>query len=422
MSHYEFKGSQTKNNKFRIIGWAVLIIFLMIVSFQAGTGWKNTQSLGLSNANISYEGEIVNKYENETGELVQDIDFDLYWKVWDVLKAKYVDKDEINEQELFYGSLKGMVESLGDPYTTFLDPRLAKKFNDDLAGSFEGIGAEISIRDEILTIVAPLSGTPADNAGLRAGDKVYNINGESTAGITIDEAVNRIRGERGTEVILTVYSSGSESTRDVNIIRGVIILESIKTEVREDGIFVVKVSNFNDDTTKLFNQAIEKIIQTQPEGLILDLRNNPGGYLNTAIEMASEWIESGPVVIEQFDNDEKSEYLARGQARLDGIKTVVLVNQGSASASEIVAGALQDYNKATIVGEQTFGKGSVQTVKDFADGSAVKITTAKWLTPDGCSINEEGIAPDIDVEYSWESFEAAEDPQMDKAIEIIKGE
>ncbi|MCF7820170.1 MAG: S41 family peptidase [Candidatus Pacebacteria bacterium] len=395
-----------------------LAIFLIFLAFAAGRSSIIDEPKG-QEIGKSYETEIVNKYQDETGNFIKEVDFDLYWQVWDELQAKYFDADKIKESDLFYGSLKGMVSAVGDPYTSFLDPELSRQFSEEMSGSFEGIGAEIGIRDDILTIIAPLPETPASKAGILAGDKIYEINGESTMGISIDEAVSQIRGEKGTEVILTVYRDSFDQPQEITIIRDTIQINSVKTEVLEDNIFLITINSFNDDTLDLFNQAIKEAQQKNVKGIILDLRNNPGGYLDTAIEVASEWVESGPVVIEKFDEVNEETYLARGIARLADYKTVVLVNGGSASASEIVSGALQDYSLATVIGTQTFGKGSVQTLNPFADGSALKVTVAKWLTPEGNYITDVGITPDKVIEYSPEDFENKVDPQLEEAVKTI---
>jgi carboxyl-terminal processing protease len=412
------------NNVFNKISNIFLVIILIIVSFLAGQSNKKEQSaINYSAKDGDYEVSIDNKYSTTPeGKTIKNVDFNLYWQVWDTVKTTYVDSEDISEEDMFYGSLEGMIKAVGDPYTSFLDPELSKRFNDDLSGSFEGIGAEIGIRDDTLIIIAPIDGMPAQEAGLKSGDKVLSIDGKSTAGISIDKAVDTIRGEKGTDVTLTIYREGLDETKDITITRGVIIIESVKTEILDDNIMLINISNFNEDTEALFSQAIEEANNKEAKGIILDLRNNPGGFLDSAIEIASEWVETGPVVLEKFDDDDITKYQARGLARLKDYKTVVLLNQGSASASEIVAGALQDYNKATIVGEQSYGKGSVQTLKPFSDGSSLKVTVAKWLTPQGESISEKGITPDIEVEYTIEDFENDRDPHLDKAIEIIKNE
>ncbi|MCG2700995.1 S41 family peptidase [Candidatus Parcubacteria bacterium] len=413
----------------------VLILVLMAVCFGSGmyVTRKSETVKNLADQELVLLGKVLGKYsQSPEDKLSQDVDFDLFWEVWDILEKEFVDRDKLSEKEMFYGAVRGLVSSLGDPYTVFMNPITAHEFAEDLAGTFEGIGAEIGIRDEILTIIAPLPDMPAEKAGLRAGDKVYAINGESTMNISIDEAVNKIRGPVDTQVTLTISRDGLEKAEDVAITRGVIIVKSVKTEIlnnninvnsdsnnNDDDIYVIKITNFNDDTLNLFNEAVREVITKNPSGIILDLRNNPGGYLETAIEVSSEWVDEGVVVTEQFSEDKKLEYLSRGRARLKDYPTVVLVNQGSASASEIVAGALQDYGKAKIIGMQTFGKGSVQALQKLKDGSSVKITVAKWLTPNGNCINEEGITPDEEIDLTIEDYEAGNDPQMDRAVEIL---
>jgi len=349
-----------------------------------------------------------------------NFDFNLYWEVWDALKVNSVDKVKIKDKDLFYGSLKGLADSIGDPYTVFMNPTEAKEFADDLAGTFEGIGAEVGMRNDIVSVIAPLDGMPAQKAGLRAGDKIYAIDGKTTIGLTVEQAVKMIRGPKGTKVTLTIIRGTGDKPKDIVITRDVIFVKSVKTEMRADGIFVIKVTNFNDDTLSLFNAAVTEALVKNPKGIILDLRNNPGGYLDTAVAMASEWVEAGPVVAEQFGDNKRNEYPSNGRARLKNFPTVVLVNGGSASASEILAGALRDYKKATLVGEQTYGKGSVQTLKDLSDGSTLKITIAKWLTPAGDFINEKGIKPGIEIKYTQSDIDKNVDSQFNKALELLK--
>ncbi len=420
-----FSKEKHKKTILKTIIKLIVFVLLLVLSFNIGMSFaqKNEIAKELAKKEVVYVGKVLGKYSQAPdGKLSQDVDFNLFWEVWDDLEKKYVDKDKVNEKKMFYGAIKGLVESLGDPYTIFMDPRVSKEFEDDLAGTFEGIGAEIGIKNDVLTIIAPLPGMPAEKAGLRAGDKVLAIDGKSTTGITIDEAVNKIRGPKGTQVTLTIYREGLDETKDITITRGTIKVSSVRTNLRDDDIFVIKITNFNTDTEELFNKAVREIIDKNPKGIILDLRNNPGGFLDTAIEVASEWIEDGVVVIEEFGDGRKNEYLARGRARLKHFPTVVLVNEGSASASEIVAGALQDYKKATIIGKKTFGKGSVQILDGLKDGSSLKITVAKWLTPNGNYINEKGITPDIEVDLTLEDFNADKDPQMDKAIEVLNNQ
>ena len=399
-------------------GVKILVLILLIGIFGSGFyfGKNNNQKSILTDRSLAYGPEAVNAALGTSTS--ETIDFNLYWQVWNELKTNYVDKNKVSNQSLFYGSLKGMAEATGDPYTVFMDPQEAQRFSDDLAGIFEGIGAEIGIRDDVTTVIAPLDGTPAKKAGLLAGDKIYAVDGTSTLGLTIDEVVNKIRGPKDTKVTLTIIR-GSEKPKDIVITRSIIIVKSITTEMRSDNIFVIRVSNFNDDTENLFNEAVLTAVSKNPKGIILDLRNNPGGYLQTAVSMASEWISAGPVVAEQFGGNRRNEYPSNGQARLGNFPTIVLVNGGSASASEIVAGALRDYKKATLVGETTYGKGSVQALESLLDGAELKITIAKWLTPAGDFINEKGLTPNIEVKMTQADFDKNLDPQFSKAIELL---
>lgn len=402
----------------------VILLSLMMLSAAFGGGMMLSQKNEfIKRASLSeavYAGKLYNKYVTApSNKLTQDVDFNLFWNVWDTLKKEYVDKDKLDDKKMFYGAIKGLVNSLGDPYTIFMEPKVAKEFSDDLAGTFEGIGAEIGKKNDVITIVAPLADMPAEKAGLKAGDKIYAINGQITSGMTIDEAVNKIRGSKGTEVTLTIFRDGFDKAKDFKIIRQAIIVKSVRTKLDDNKIFVITITNFNDDTSELFKKAAAEAMEKNPKGIILDLRNNPGGYLETAIDVASEWIDQGVVVTEQFGPEKKNEYLSRGRARLKNFSTVVLVNQGSASASEIVSGALKDDGKASLVGMKTFGKGSVQTLEELKDGSSVKITVAKWLTPKGYNINQQGIEPDVQVDLTLEDYNKNKDPQMDKAVEIL---
>lgn len=403
-----------KNNSFFAKASSYLFISLLLLGiFSIGFYIGNNNRVKLPI--LAYSNNAREKLDKNSEDY---FDFNLYFEVWNNLKTEHVDKNMIKDKELFYGSLEGLAAATNDPYTVFMDPELSAEFYEDLSGTFEGIGAEIGIRDEIITIIAPLDGMPAQKAGLRSGDKVYAINGESALGLTVNGAVKKIRGEKGTEVTLTIIRDKSKPM-EVKVVRDKIIVASVKSELRDNGVYYINVSNFNDDTERLFSQAISDILLKSPKGIVLDLRNNPGGYLDTAISMASEWVKEGPIVAEQFGENKRSEHFSNGNARLAGIKTVVLINEGSASASEIVAGALRDYKKATIIGKQSFGKGSVQTIEDLSDGSSLKITVAKWLTPEGDYIHDKGIAPQIEVDLSEDDFNNKRDPQLDRAFEFI---
>lgn len=412
-------------NKHKWLKRAIVIFtvaILLVLSFSLGA-YLSTVNSGVQkflNEESLYTGKVIKKLgEKKLEKGGSDVDFDIFWEVWDDILELYVDSDQISEKKMFYGALKGLVSSVNDPYTVFMDPKISKEFSDDLAGTFEGIGAEIGMKNGALTVIAPLPEMPAKKAGLRAGDKILAIDGTITQNMSVDQAVKLIRGEKGTEVVLTILSKDEDKNRDVPIIRGKILVKSIYTELNDDNIFVIEINNFNNDTESLFNAAAREALDKEPKGIIVDLRNNPGGYLDTAIEMASEWVEQGIVVTEKYSEERKTEHFARGRARLGGLPTVILVNQGSASASEIVSGALQDYKKAVVVGEKTFGKGSVQTLTNFKDGSSLKITVAKWLTPNGRSINDEGIMPDIISKLTIDDYNNDIDPQMDTAIDVL---
>lgn len=415
-------------NRFTKVFLAVVAaLCLSIFSFTLGVGFNEQRGQGSGQT----DGTVRNTQEIPK-YLSQDVDFNQFWQVWNYVKDNYVNPN-VPETELFYGALAGIVASLDDPYSVFLQPDISEKFAEELSGSFQGIGAEIGMKQNQLVIIAPLPGTPADRAGLKAGDAILTIDGQSTAGIALDHAVNIIRGPKDTEVKLMVLSAGDEEPRDVTIVRDSIEIDSVKfvkndangenpqEDVMLDGnIAYLALLYFNENTLADWNQTVQRVITQNPKGIILDLRNNPGGFLNTAIEVAGEWVDGKTVVKEQLRDGSKVEHKAERQARFAGIPTVVLVNGGSASGAEIVAGALQDYGVAKLVGQTTFGKGSVQDLKQFSDGSSVKLTIAEWLTPNDRNINKEGIKPDVEVERTREDYDANRDPQLDKALEILK--
>lgn len=400
------------NNKI-IIGAVALV--LMSASFLSGFYVsKNASPL---HGPLAYS-----KAALETASSTEErLDFNLYWEVWDKLRTEHIDKNKLSDSDLFYGSLKGLAESTGDPYTVFMTPEENKEFFEDMSGSFEGIGAEIGMKDGMITVVAPLAGMPAEKAGIKAGDKIYAIDGRPTLGLAVDEAVRQIRGEKGTAVKLTIIPVSGGSANDVSVTRDVIVIKSVKYELRKDGIGVISLYSFGDDTINLWNEAVRQILLDNPKGLILDLRNNPGGYLDVAVTLASDWIKEGPIVAEQFGQGQRHEYASSGSARLASFPTAVLINGGSASASEILAGALRDYKKGTVIGTKSFGKGSVQAIEPLSNGSAVKVTVASWLTPAGDYINDKGIEPEIKVEFSEKDLETQRDVQMEKAVEVLKG-
>lgn len=351
--------------------------------------------------------------------LGKNVDFDLYLQVWQMLQERYVDQP-VSATKLFYGSLEGLVAALDDPYSVFLTPQVSEEFNEQLNGRFEGIGAEIGIKNKVLTIIAPLAGSPAEQAGLRSRDNVLAIDKEPTDVLSLDEAVSRIRGPKGTTVVLTIKREVDKDPFDVSVTRDTIQVKSVSWKMKDDNIAYIELTNFNQDTTGLFKQISREVVAASPRGIIFDLRNNSGGFLQTAIDVASLWVDHKLVVAERSQVEGEKKYLSEGQALFASIPTVVLVNGGTASSSEIVSGALQDYGLARLIGEKTFGKGSVQVLEDLPDGSSVKFTVAKWYTPHDRSIDKDGITPDEEIKLTPEDYGADKDPQLERAMEYLK--
>jgi len=350
-----------------------------------------------------------------TGE--QNFDFSLFWDVWRRLENSYIDKKALDSQNMFWGAIEGMVASLGDPYTFFLPPADNKQTKEDLSGEFEGVGIQLGYKDSQLVVVAPLKRMPAEVAGVKAGDLILKIENKETTGLTLPEAVKLIRGPRGTKIKLTLLHDGEKEPYEVTIIRDTIIVPSVEVEFI-NGVAHLKLLRFGDKTGGEWEKAVEEIVsQRVGEGVILDLRNNPGGYLSGAVFIASEFLPSGVVVQQESASGVKETFSVNRQGRLTKIKLVVLVNEGSASASEIVAGALQDYKRAKIVGEKTFGKGTIQEAQDLPGGSGLHITTARWLLPKGRSIEKEGITPDFEVK---DDPKTEIDEQLEKALKLVQ--
>lgn len=351
----------------------------------------------------------------------KDVEFKQFWELWSLLKEKYY-QQPVQDKQMFYGAMSGLASSLGDPYTTYFQPTDAEDFQQALSGKFEGIGAEIGIKDDQLQIVAPLPDSPASRAGILAGDFIVKIDGTETTGMSVEKAVSLIRGPKDTKVTLTIFRpTAKKPPIDITITRDQIQIKSVMWKMLPGKIAQITVTHFNGDTEDGFNAAADAVMRQSPKGIILDLRNNPGGFLATALSMAGEWVGNATVVKERRQGKIFDELKGAGKDRFDGIPTVVLVNQGSASASEIVAGALQDYGKATLVGMKTFGKGSVQDYQSLPDGSGVKITIAEWLTPKERQINKLGLEPDIRINQTQEDYDAKRDPQLDRAVGILNG-
>jgi len=393
---------------------AILLIFAL--------GFRTGQySIEKSKREPSFSYKVKNLQEKNT----RDIDFSLFWETWNALEDHYVDKKKLDPNQLYYGAIKGMVASVGDSYTFFLTPEENKQSKDDLGGHFEGIGAELGLKNNQIVVVTPLKNSPAEKAGIKAGDIISKVDGASTKNWTLNQAVSKIRGPKGKKVVLTM--SRKEKEVDISVVRDQINVPFVELSY-EEKTAIIELSRFGDDTDRLWDQAINKIVDAQEKGnvdsIVLDMRGNPGGYLDGAVYIASEFLPKGSLVVKQEFADKPTEtYLTKREGKLLSIPLVVLVNEGSASAAEIVAGALRDYKRATLVGEKTFGKGSVQQAIDLKDGAGVHVTISKWILPKGDWIHQKGIEPKTVVKNEipeGNTLTKENDLQLKKAIEIVR--
>jgi len=352
----------------------------------------------------------VNKPEN--------VDFSLFWDVWNKAHSEFV--GNLDDQKMVYSAINGSLSALGDPYTIFLDPEINKKFQEEISGQFEGIGAELAERNNHLVIITPLDSSPAAKAGILAGDIIDAIDGKKAVDLTIDQAVDLIRGAKGTTVTLTIIRGGA--VKDYPIIRDNINVNSVSSKFQEyngQKVAILKISQFGDDTTELVSTFADDALKNKSQKIIIDLRNNPGGYLDSAIDIASLFMKDRVVVKERDKTGVIKEYKTTVTAKLTGIPLVVLINNGSASASEILAGAISDHGLGMLLGEKSFGKGSVQTIDELPNGSALKVTIAKWQTPNGTEIDGVGIKPNIEVVMTEDDINNNRDPQMDAALKEV---
>ncbi len=423
------------NNKVKFLQLLMIIIISGIAGYY----------FGVNKVNVSWESykpsvAVVNK---EAPSSIQAVDFSLFWNVWQRLESRYYDKEKLNAQKMLNGAIEGMTQSLGDPYTMYLPPSQNSNFKSGLAGQFSGIGAELGMREKQIIVVAPLTGSPAEKAGLKPGDSILKVNDDVTVNWSISNAVEKIRGPKGTSVKLTILRKNIDKPIDVKIVRDTITIKSVEgwiKKVREiegiksstsikgkedNRVAYIRLSQFGDATNKDWVELINSYrleFQKDPniKGLILDLRNNPGGYLSDAIFIASEFLRVGqPVVIEEIGQGVRSTQSVSRQGLFQDSKLVVLINKGSASASEIVSGALRDNSRAKLIGETTFGKGTIQAADDLGKGAGLHITIAKWLTPKGVWVHGEGIKPDLEVGLNQK--DQSHDLQLEKAIvELLK--
>ncbi|HTP57106.1 MAG TPA: S41 family peptidase [Candidatus Paceibacterota bacterium] len=403
----------------------LLLVGSVIIALAAGLygGYRYGLSQAFPDRIVT---QVVNKDQTGTSPAV---DFSLFWQVWDRLHSSYVDAGNLDSTKLVYGAIDGMVNAAGDPYTEFFPPSDATSFNEEISGAFSGVGMEIGMRNGAITVIAPIKDTPAMRAGIKAGDTILKIDGQAVDGWSVDEAVDHIRGKQGTTVHLTLLRDGQNTPLEFTIVRDVIKVPAVDWKLIDGHIAYLQIYEFNGNVDDEFAQAAQQIVDSHADRLIIDLRNNPGGLLDSAVNIAGWLMQPGSVVVQEKASDGTiTELHASGNAKLASVPTIILVDGGSASASEILAGAMHDIRNVRLVGAKTFGKGSVQQLEDFYNGSALKVTVAKWLTPNGVSISEVGIAPTDPVKMdptdpaasTWEYGTPGKDPQLDKALELIK--
>lgn len=402
---------QTKSATKFIFKAIPFLLFCAIVGFttyQLGFNKGEQAILKITPANIS-EGLDAN----------DKVDFSIFWEAWRRLESTYIDKSQIDYKKMVYGATEGMVKAVGDPYTTYFTPSQTESFNEELNGQYEGVGMVVGIKDEQLTIVSPFKNTPAEEAGLKSGDKIVKIGDIFTQDITIEEAVKIIKGKPGTFVKLLIERSDWSEAKEFSLKRATIKIPTLELTKKNGGIAVIKIYQFNRILPSEFKTAAQDIINLGDKKIIIDLRDNPGGYLEVSQEIAGWFLERDQLVVtqSQVQGEEKKEYLSQGPSAFVNYPVVVLINEGSASASEILAGALRDNRQIKLVGAKSFGKGSVQEQIDLSDKSSLKVTIAKWFTPNGTSLDKNGLDPDFVVPSNATS---SLDAQMDKALEILK--
>lgn len=342
-------------------------------------------------------------------------------EIWHILQEEYVDKGSLNPALLRDGSLKGLVEAVRDPHTTYMDPAQLQQEETGFRGSFEGIGAQVTMRNERLIVVAPIAGGPAERVGIRSGDWIVRVNEESTSGMTLTEAVDKIRGPRGTRVRLAIQREGEKTILEVELTREEVKLASVAYEMLPDGIAHIRISRFTERTNEELVQVLRQIRRSDLRGIILDLRNNAGGILDVAVQVTSQFLKEGIVLYQEDGQGRREVFRVKPSGLATDVPLAVLVNQGSASASEVVAGAIQDATRAPVIGSQTFGKGSVNHLRSLSGGGALYVTFARWFTPAGHQIEGQGLTPDIVVEQTREDIENNRDPPLKTAIAHLKG-
>ncbi len=396
-------------------------MYIVVAIFSFALGWQAGNIGIFSGGPVKIDKDSTNVIPILNDQSGHNADMRLFWKVWSELEDNYVDEDAVKDENMVYGSIKGMVNSLDDPYTVFMTPEESVQFNESLEGTLEGIGAELTVKDKNLVIVSPLRKSPAEKAGLLPGDIIYKINDEIASDMTLVDAIMKIRGKKGTTVTLTIIRNKLDKSFDVSIVRDSIDIESVTVEKIDGNIVYLSVNQFNDKTNEEFGKAISGLILNEPKGLIVDLRFNGGGYLDISVQLLSYLLPKDTPAVLIKERSKKYEILkTNGNPKLLNVPLVVIVNDSSASASEIVAGAIQDHKRGVILGAKSFGKGSVQEVEKFSDGSSIRLTIAKWFTPNGRNIDKVGLTPDVIVEITEDDITKTYDRQKEEAIKYLK--
>lgn len=420
--HYEIQEGTTRMSKMSNIGGffksklftVLLLLFVLGLSFGAGMQYGQKRAVGIAQAQGPAGFGV-----NGIPPGVPESDFKLFWQVWSLVSAQYFDKSAVDAQKMYYGAIQGMVSALGDPYTSFLPPEENKEVKDQLGGNFTGVGMELGSKDNALVVIAPLEDTPAQKAGIMAGDYVIKIDGNDASSLAVPEAVKKIRGPKGEKVTLEMYRQGDDKPRTIEIIRDTIHVKSVTYQNKGNGIAYLKIAQFGDQTNTEWDAGVAQALKDNAKTVIVDVRNNGGGYMGAAIYIASEFTNGTIMKQERADGTKKTETAVR-QGKMLTLPVTVLINQGSASASEILTGALIDNKRAKTVGANSFGKGTIQEVQDLEKGAGIHITRARWLTPNETWVHKKGIKPDVEVELKADDVKSQKDPQLDKAIEMAQ--
>lgn len=408
------RGEMEKEKRVPFVGIGLALLFAAAAFFS-----------GLQIGEVRQEANLFSLFSSPSTE--EKVDLSEFWEVWNLLDERFVSSTTtkpVSDQEKLHGAIEGLVRSYGDPYTVFFPPAEAEIFESDINGNFEGVGMEVGIKDGVLTVIAPLPESPASRAGILAGDRILKIDDTSTEGMNVDEGVKLIRGEKGTKVTFTLLGEDAEEVREITVERDTIIIPTSEI-TQKDGVYIIKLFSFSALAEANVVNGLRDFVKNGHHKLVLDLRGNPGGFLQSAVNIASYFLPAGKVVVRENFGPGIDEEVHRSAGRdlkaYYPFETVILVDRGSASAAEILAGALKEHGVATVIGTRTFGKGSVQELVELEDGSSLKVTIARWLTPNGVSISEGGLSPDIEVEYTDEDRAAGRDPQLEAAIKYLNG-